>query len=147
MRLLVFGPRVFTDWSLFRSVMRGFERQVDTPSLIISGEAAGVDELAIRYAKRRSLKYVGFGVTKQMYELHGNAAPMVRNQQMLDEGKPEAALAFPHPSGKHLSKTGSADMLYRCRIKGVPTYGVFLEKDGGFSITRLNPDAAWFNYA
>jgi hypothetical protein len=44
---------------------------------------------------------------------HGNAAGLVRNQQMLDDGKPDLAVAF--PGGK-----GTADMVRRARKAGIP---------------------------
>lgn len=43
---------------------------------------------------------------------HGRAAGPIRNQQMLDEGKPHLVVAFP-------GGTGTADMVRRAQAAGV----------------------------
>lgn len=72
---------------------------------IIAGRARGVDTDVIGWA-------VGAWVPCTEYpadwKTHGRAAGPIRNQQMLDEGKPDVVIAF--PGGR-----GTADMKQRAR--------------------------------
>jgi hypothetical protein len=76
---------------------------------IIEGGAKGADESAAIWAIRR-------GVTSQRFSAswaeRGPAAGPIRNQQMIDEGKPDLVLAF--PGGR-----GTADMVRRAKAAGV----------------------------
>ncbi|MBE6566186.1 MAG: DUF2493 domain-containing protein [Ruminococcaceae bacterium] len=74
MKLLVVGSRSITDFDL--SVF--ISDDVDT---VISGGAKGVDALAEEYADRHRLsKYI----FRPRYDLYGRAAPIRRNEQMVD---------------------------------------------------------------
>ena len=48
---------------------------------------------------------------------YGKAAGPIRNQQMLDEGKPDVVIAFPGASG-------TADMINRAGLTNVPVVRV-----------------------
>lgn len=74
MKLLIVGSRDIKEFNLEPYV----EKTVDT---IISGGAAGVDSLAEWYADSRRLsKYI----LRPRYDLFGRAAPLKRNEQMVD---------------------------------------------------------------
>ena len=74
MKLLVVGSRSITDFDL--SVF--IPDEVDT---VISGGANGIDALAEEYADRHRLsKYI----FRPRYDLYGRAAPIRRNEQMVD---------------------------------------------------------------
>ena len=74
MKLLIVGSRDIKEFNLEPYV----EKTVDT---IISGGAAGVDSLAEWYAdSRRLFKYI----LRPRYDLFGRAAPLKRNEQMVD---------------------------------------------------------------
>ena len=74
MKLLVVGSRSIKDFDLSPYI----SEKVDT---IISGGAGGVDSLAERYAdKHRISKYI----IRPHYNLYGRAAPLKRNEQMVD---------------------------------------------------------------
>lgn len=74
MKLLIVGSRSITDFDLSPYV----SEEVDT---IISGGANGIDALAERYADaRRISKYI----VRPQYNLYGRAAPLKRNEQMVD---------------------------------------------------------------
>ena len=74
MKLLIVGSRSITDFDLSPYV----RRDVDT---IISGGACGIDSVAERYADLRHLsKYI----IRPRYDLYGRAAPLKRNEQMVD---------------------------------------------------------------
>ena len=51
------------------------------------------------------------------WDLYGRRAGLIRNQQMLDEGKPTEALAF-HPDRN--VKSGTGDMVSRLKKAGIP---------------------------
>lgn len=76
---------------------------------IIAGEAKGIDQEAIEYAIINWTDYQGFPADWKKY---GRKAGPIRNQQMLDEGKPDLVIAF--PGGK-----GTADMVRRAKKAGV----------------------------
>jgi uncharacterized protein (DUF2336 family) len=109
MRVLVCGGRDFSDWFLLRDTLTAMHEA--TPfSLLIHGAAPGADTLAETWAATKSVptqRFVAFWHTE------GRAAGPIRNQRMLDEGKPELVVAF--PGGK-----GTADMVARAEKAGVP---------------------------
>lgn len=74
MKLLIVGSRSIEEFDL--SPYIGTE--VDT---IISGGAGGIDTLAEQYADRHHLsKYI----IRPRYDLYQRAAPIMRNEQMVD---------------------------------------------------------------
>jgi hypothetical protein len=78
-------------------------------TLVIAGGARGADAMAEWWAKAA-------GVPRDVYQADwtglGRKAGPIRNQRMLDEGKPDLVVAF--PGGR-----GTADMVRRCREAGV----------------------------
>ena len=74
MKLLIVGSRSITDFDLSPYI----SADVDT---IISGGAGGIDSLAEQYADLHRLsKYI----LRPRYDLYGRAAPLKRNEQMVD---------------------------------------------------------------
>jgi hypothetical protein len=112
-RILVCGGRDFDDWGL---LLKGLEEYVGkfrgpNPDItIIQGGAKGADFLARAYAK-----WVGFNQEEfpADWKSHGKRAGMLRNKQMLDEGKPDLVLAFPGGSG-------TANMVALAKAANVP---------------------------
>lgn len=80
-----------------------------TDITIISGMASGVDSAAVDFAV---VHYCDLETYPADWKTHGKAAGFIRNQQMLDEGKPDLVVAF--PGGK-----GTADMVKRAKKAGV----------------------------
>ena len=76
---------------------------------IISGGAKGADSMAEDWA---IVHWCSFKEYKADWNKHGKAAGPIRNQQMLEEGKPDLVVAF--PGGR-----GTADMVKRAREAGV----------------------------
>ena len=108
MRVLVCGGRNFTDAIAFANAMDA-HFPPESITHIINGGAPGADALSRKwaYANRVQLDvyYADWGQ-------HGKAAGPIRNQRMLDEGKPDVVMAF--PGGK-----GTADMVRRAEKAGV----------------------------
>ena len=74
MKLLVAGSRSIVDFDLSPYI----SAQIDT---IITGGAEGIDSLAEQYADAHSLsKYI----IRPRYDLYGKAAPLIRNEEMVD---------------------------------------------------------------
>lgn len=72
---------------------------------IISGGASGVDSVAIDWAV---VNWCPFEEFKADWKLHGRQAGPIRNQRMIDIGKPDLVVAFP-------GGNGTADMMRRAR--------------------------------
>jgi len=74
MKLMIAGSRSITDFDISPYI----PAEADT---IISGGAAGIDRLAEQYADAHRLsKYI----IRPRYDLYGRAAPLRRNEQMVD---------------------------------------------------------------
>lgn len=109
MRVLVCGGRDFDDISALYDALDRIHAR--TPiTCIVEGGANGADYLASRWSAARDIRdHVRF---RADWPIHGKAAGPLRNQRMLDEGKPDLVVAF--PGGK-----GTADMVRRARAAGV----------------------------
>lgn len=118
MRVLVCGSRDFTDRRIVYTVLVGmtyFSFKSDSPVVVIEGGALGADRFAAEWAEGSNHLRFPADWTK-----HGKAAGPIRNQTMLDEGKPDIVVAFVN---KPLAESrGTADMVRRARKAGVPTY-------------------------
>ena len=111
MRVLVCGGRDFNDLVMLFDALDALTPE---PELIIEGGASGADALARRYAEKRGVELQTFEADWKAY---GKAAGPIRNRKMLNDGKPDLVLAF--PGGK-----GTADMVRRARVAGVPVQHV-----------------------
>jgi hypothetical protein len=78
-------------------------------SAIIHGGARGADSEAGYWARRNLIPEIRFDAD---WKALGNAAGPIRNQRMVDEGKPDLVIAFP-------GGTGTADMIRRAERTGI----------------------------
>jgi hypothetical protein len=88
-------------------------RKLPAGSTVISGGARGADTMAEMVAKELGLSFRCYRAEWGTYGL--KAGPM-RNQRMLDEGKPDVVMAFHQDIGK---SRGTADMIRRAKRAGV----------------------------
>ena len=109
MRVLVCGGRDFNKKQFVDDYLDYVRQEYGPIEVLISGQAKGTDELAEAWAIFNWIPYVGY---KADWNTHGRAAGPIRNQQMLDEGKPDIVIAF--PGGR-----GTADMVSRAKKAGV----------------------------
>lgn len=109
MRVLVCGGRDYDDWRQVVLALSNYNMD-NKISLIISGGANGADFLGRVYAKYYDLPHQEFIAD---WRALGKKAGIVRNQQMIDIGKPDIVFAF--PGGK-----GTADMVQRAEKAGIP---------------------------
>jgi hypothetical protein len=113
-RVLVCGDRHWTNREAIRRVLQGLiERGYDD---LIHGGAKGVDTLAGEVWKY-DLKQSEPWVFKAEWSLYGRAAGPIRNQRMLDEGKPDLVVAFHNDLPK---SKGTKDMVKRAQKADVP---------------------------
>ena len=107
-KVLVCGGRDYRDVVCVFKTLEAIHAK--TPiGVIIEGGALGADELAEVWAADRGVRCWAFPA---LWKLNGKAAGPIRNQRMIDEGKPDLVVAF--PGGR-----GTADMVRRARTAGV----------------------------
>ena len=94
LKVLVCGGRDFSDYKLLTRTLDQLR-----PTTIVHGAARGADSMAGEYAKRQVIPCQVFPAEWNKY---GKRAGYVRNQQMLDEGKPDLVVAFPGGPGTRM---------------------------------------------
>ena len=129
MRILVCGGRDFGDKALLWRILDMVVPKQPPDEhgnwmpgnvTIIQGGARGADTLAHDYAV---VNWVQFETYYADWKKHGKAAGHIRNQRMLDEGKPDLVVAF--PGGR-----GTNDMTDRAMKAGVET--LWVNHDGTY---------------
>lgn len=103
-RAIVSGGRNFDDYNHLQEVLDRIHKHtpIDT---IISGRARGADSLGEKWAKENNVNILPYPAD---WNAHGKVAGHLRNQRMIDEGKPDLLIAF--PGGK-----GTSDMVERAK--------------------------------
>lgn len=125
MRLVVTGGRTYCDTARIFAALDEIHARRPV-SLLIEGEAAGLDTRARVWARRAGVPVLPFpsdwddishpdAVVRytrggKPYDVTAGAR---RNQQMIDDGKPDFGLVFP-------GGTGTADMRARLVAAGIP---------------------------
>lgn len=109
MRVLVCGGRDYFDCN---AVYTALDELNSPPGslIVIHGEATGADVLGAAWGNDFAKQVIAFPAN---WDRHGRAAGPIRNQQMLDVGKPDIVLAF--PGGR-----GTANMKKLATKAGVP---------------------------
>ena len=105
MRILVCGGRDFEDRNLLYRTLDEITPRTepdeygnDMPKnvTIISGMARGADTIAVDWAV---INWCGIDEYPADWRKHGRKAGPIRNQQMIDEGKPNLVIAFKGGNG------------------------------------------------
>lgn len=109
-RWLICGGRDFDDWEMFDAALRSVANNSGVPWVVIHGAAKGADRMADRWVQEMRAGGVDIQLIRVPadWERHGRHAGPIRNQQMLDEHKPDLVIAF--PGGR-----GTADMVSRAK--------------------------------
>lgn len=129
MRVVVTGGRNFSDAGRVERALSAVHRKHGI-SVIIEGEARGADRLCKDWAKANGIPVLPFPANwgnidrpgavirrNKFGILYDAAAGGVRNQEMIDKGQPDVAIAFP-------GGTGTADMVKRLNRAGIPTWNL-----------------------
>jgi hypothetical protein len=126
-RVLVCGGRDYRDVGRVFAVLDELDRESPI-SLIIEGGSTGADAMARAWSKKRLLSPSRQYAAE--WRRFGNQAGPIRNQRMIDHGKPDLVVAFP-------GGAGTADMVRRARQAGVrvlevaPPTAIAQETSGG----------------
>ncbi|QFT69664.1 hypothetical protein FIU93_22965 [Labrenzia sp. THAF35] len=128
-RVVVFGGRDFRDQDMMDAALDDFERDIGF-AVLIEGEAQGADLRAKAWAKKRGIPVEPYPAdwddlshpdarvrTRRNGTEYDAAAGGRRNQQMIDEGRPDCGIVFPGGSG-------TADMKDRCELAGIPVFEI-----------------------
>jgi hypothetical protein len=111
MRVLVCGARDYTDASTLWGALDTIRREAHHDTMVvIQGGAHGADQIAREWCRSRHVPYDNYPAD---WDKHGKSAGPIRNQRMIDQGKPDLVVAF--PGGR-----GTADMVRRAQAAGVP---------------------------
>ena len=108
-RALVCGGRDYDDRDHVWNTLCELDTKRGPLAVVIHGCATGADTEGMIWAQTMGRKHAPFQADWQQ---HGKAAGPIRNQRMLDEGKPALVIAF--PGGR-----GTADMVRRARAAGI----------------------------
>ena len=98
MRLLVCGGRDFANEAALRRILDKYHSKTPV-SVLIQGGARGADRLAANWARANGVECHEYPAD---WRQHGKRAGYLRNQQMLDEGKPDFVIAFPGGIGTNM---------------------------------------------
>ena len=110
-RVLICGDR---DYKHEQKIFDYIQALNPLEDIIIHGNARGADASASTAAKLFGFAIIGFPAQWNKY---GKAAGPIRNQQMLDEGKPDLIVYF-HDNIK--KSKGTKDMVGRAEKAGLP---------------------------
>lgn len=120
MRVLVCGDRNWSDFAFMARALAKWENEKGPITVLIEGCARGADSMAgHRWAPGALGDRIYVEHYPALWDKHGKAAGPIRNQQMLDEGKPEFVIAF-HADIE--SSRGTRDMVRRARRAGIPVW-------------------------
>lgn len=115
MRILICGGRFYNEEHMIRDRVVYLDPAHDV--VIHGGCRSGADAIADKWARF-------YGLEVEVYladwDSHGRAAGPIRNQRMLDEGKPDLVLAFWDGVSP-----GTKDMIKRAHAAGVPVEIVY----------------------
>jgi hypothetical protein len=122
-RVLICGSRDWDDGGAINTILNAYLLAMG-PVTVIEGGARGADTLAAQWADQFAM----LGVTHEAYPAdwhrHGKAAGPIRNQRMLDDGKPDVVWAFKDRFDWTLSQGGTEDMVRRAKAANIPAYVV-----------------------
>lgn len=110
MRVLVCGSRDLEDFLLVDKHLTELHNK-NTIRLVIQGGADGADQLAKDWAHMNCVPCLNYPANWSKYK---KKAGPIRNQEMLDYGRPHIVLAFPLDHS-----IGTYDMIRRAKAAGI----------------------------
>lgn len=111
MRVLICGDRHWTDSHLIFEYLDGYSGTIE---VVIHGCSRGADSIAGSIADQLNIPVERYPAQWSMY---GRGAGPIRNQKMLDEGKPDFVWAF-HNDIRN--SKGTKDMITRTMLAEIP---------------------------
>ena len=116
LRILICGGRDWTNADPIRRELQNILDNGEEIECVIHGDCRGADRVGAAVAKSLGLDVLAFPANWKRYN---KAAGPIRNQQMIDEGKPTRLLAF-HTEIEQ--STGTKDMVTRALKAHIPVY-------------------------
>lgn len=95
MKVLVCGGRDFDDVAFAHAELDRLHKE-HVFTVLIEGDAKGADRIAGEWADLHGIEHVKYPAD---WAIHGRAAGPIRNEQMLNEGKPDLVVALPGGRG------------------------------------------------
>src|SRR5215468_5848253 len=95
MKVLVCGGRAFADAAFVHAELDRLHAQYRF-TILIEGDARGVDRIAGEWAKAKGVDLRKFPAD---WKREGRHAALIRNERMLTDGRPEMVVAFPGGNG------------------------------------------------
>lgn len=118
-RVLICGSRSWEDEWIIHRLLDGIADYHQPDFEVIEGGAKGADSHAASWVAGHGSEYPPqHSCFPADWKRHGRAAGPIRNQRMLDEGRPTVVMAFTNGS------RGTQDMIDRAKRAGIPTYVV-----------------------
>lgn len=114
MKVLIFGSRNWTNYNKILEIVQKLKAKYGD-IIIIEGGCRGADLLAKQAAIELGIKYEEFPADWTL----GKKAGPLRNQKMIDEGKPDMAICF-HEDIEN--SKGSKDMRNRLLKHNIPCH-------------------------
>lgn len=111
-RILICGSREWNNFEKIKSILHKYKSARET--VIIHGDCKGADKISGYLAKQLNMTVEVYPADWKQY---GYSAGPIRNQQMLDEGKPDICYAF-HEDIEN--SRGTKNMISKCKIANVP---------------------------
>lgn len=108
--MLICGSRRYQN----AAAIERYVKSLPAGTVVIHGGAPGADTLAGLYAKRHGLAVKVFPADWSRY---GRGAGMVRNRQMLEEGRPTEVVAF---VADPTNSPGTANTVLQALARGLP---------------------------
>lgn len=112
--LVVCGGRDYDDYEAVKRELDACAARaamLRTVLVVIHGGARGADSLAERWCREHPSNQLMMTFAAD-WATHGKAAGPIRNQEMIEEGRPSTVIAF--PGGR-----GTADMIRRAEAAGI----------------------------
>ncbi len=114
-RLLICGSRSWDDYALIQSILGSLD--LADVEAVMQGYARGADEISISALRTFNYPWTRILDFPADWKTHGNSAGPIRNQRMLESGKPTHCIAFDVGGTR-----GTRDMITRCNKAGVPVF-------------------------
>lgn len=115
MRVLICGSRNWNEENVIPEYrIEAYIKTLPPNAVVIHGACPGADMIADRIARERGHTVIEF---KANWVLYGDAAGPIRNQEMLDVGKPDRVVAFHEDI---VNSKGTKDMIARARKAMLP---------------------------
>jgi hypothetical protein len=110
MRVIFCGSR---DWADVQTIKQAMRTHLKPGDVVIHGAARGADTIAATLARGAGLEVVPF---QAEWSVYGKSAGPIRNQRMLDLGRPQLVIAFmTSPTSR-----GTMDMIKKAMNTGLP---------------------------